>query len=286
MGKGCTVRRRPAVLRALGAGDPPLEIELEGRRFARIEIFKHDSWAATARYACGADVVVCKFNRTQSIFGFPMGWLGRMLARRESAAFARLAGVAGIPAARGPVRAEGKVLLNASAHDYVPGRPLSREDVPADGFFPALRELLSAIHARGGAYVDLHKRENIVVGDDGRPHLVDFQVGLLLPAGGWRSRLFRPLLAALQRMDRFNLAKHLTHHRPDQLPVLVAAEDQRMPRLVWAHRCVAVPFRTVRRALLAKIGVRGRCGMACSELEPEDAVRRELASARSAGPSA
>lgn len=283
MRKSCSVRRRPAVLRALGAGDPPAEIELEGRRFARVEVFKHDSWAATARYACGCDVVVCKFNRTQSIFGFPMGWLGRMLARRESAAFARLAGVSGIPAARGPVQVDGKTLENASAHDYVPGRPLSRDEIPADGFFPALRDLLSAIHARDGAYVDLHKRENIVVGDDGGPHLVDFQVGFLL-SSGWRARLFRPLLSALQRMDRFNLAKHLLNHRPDQLHALVAAEDQRMPRLVRAHRCVAVPFRSVRRALLAMIGVRDRSGLACTELEPEDAVRRELAAARSGGP--
>ena len=38
-----------------------------------------------------------------------------------------------------------------------------------DEFLPTLRGLLNKLHRRGIAYVDLHKRENIIVGDDGRP---------------------------------------------------------------------------------------------------------------------
>src|SRR3954470_4616737 len=133
------VRPRPPVLRALGLYEPPETIELRGQSYARVDVFKHDSWAATARYRGPSGDVVCKFNRMQPIGVFPMRWLGRWLARRERAMLTRLAGVRGIPAECGPVSSGGRVLSNAVAHEFVPGRPLARHDWPGDEFF---RELL------------------------------------------------------------------------------------------------------------------------------------------------
>ncbi len=78
-------RRRPALFRALGDADPPRRVEIGGARYRRERILKHDSWACTALYAGTAERVICKFNRQQSIFGLPMAWLGRRLARREMA---------------------------------------------------------------------------------------------------------------------------------------------------------------------------------------------------------
>src|SRR5438128_316243 len=170
------VRPRPPVLRALGRRDPPEQVLLGGQTFTRVDIYKHDSWAATGRYRGPSGDVVCKFNRVQSIFGLPMAWLGRWLARRERAMLQRLTGVRGIPAECGVVSCSGRLLPNAVAHEYVPGRPLGCDDLPNDEFFPELLALLEEVHRRGIAYVDLHKRENVVLGDDGRPYLVDFQV--------------------------------------------------------------------------------------------------------------
>src|SRR5207249_2980767 len=152
--------------------DPPEEIELRRRRYFRVDIYKHDSWAATGRYRGPDGDVVCKFNRVQSIFGLPMSWLGRWLANRERAMLQRLADVRGIPAECGPVSCRGRVLKNAVAHEYVPGRPLAPHDWPGDAFFYELLTLLKETHARGIAYVDLHKGENIVRGQDGRPYLI------------------------------------------------------------------------------------------------------------------
>jgi hypothetical protein len=185
-----------------------------------------------------------------------------------------LADVPGIPAELGPIRVQGRRLDNAVAHVFIEGRPFGASDQPADDFFPRLRKLLEAVHQQGIAYVDLHKRENIVVGLDGSPHLVDFQVcfGLWQPREQ-RSPLLRTVLQALQSADWYHLGKHIARHRPDQLALLAHAER---PWWINAHRLVAVPLRGARRRLLAALGVRGHGGMATSEAFPEDAVRREL----------
>ena len=67
----------------MGLYDPPLSVRVEGRVYRRLEILKHDSWAATAVYAGAGGRIVCKFNRQQPILGIPVAWLGRFLARRE-----------------------------------------------------------------------------------------------------------------------------------------------------------------------------------------------------------
>ena len=43
-------RPRPPLFRALGADDPPAEVVVNQTVFARTELYKHDSWAATALY--------------------------------------------------------------------------------------------------------------------------------------------------------------------------------------------------------------------------------------------
>jgi hypothetical protein len=267
-------RPRPNWLRALGRDDPPAQVEVGGNQYHLIEIYKHDSWAATARYENSTRSIVCKFNRRQSIFGVPMAWLGRRLAHRESRALRKLAGLPGIPVGLGSVSVDGLVQPNAVAREYVAGRPLHSKDRPNDCFFAKLRQLIDAIHARNIAYVDLHKRENVLVGDDGEPWLIDFQVHYALRGDKLRHRLFTPVLRALQKSDRYHWAKHVQTNRPDQFLLLPGA---RRPWWIRAHRVMAVPLRKLRRKLLVLAGVRSGAGKATSELFPEDAVRRELA---------
>ena len=269
-------RPRPPFLRALGSDDPPAEIEIGGQAHHRTEILKHDSWAATAIYDGPDGRVVCKFNRRQSLFGLPMAWLGRLLARREAHMLSLLADQPNVPGLRGPVRVGGKRLDNAVAHVYVPGRPLARHDHVSDDFFPRLGRLLAVMHRRKMAYVDLHKRENILVGDDGQPYLIDFQISVALgrrwPAD---TEVMRGLLTLLQRSDEYHFRKHVGHNRPDLYAQMPLSQTVGRPWWIRAHRTIAAPFRTLRRRLLAALGVRDATGMAASEHFAEDAVRRE-----------
>ena len=271
-------RPRPPVFRALGADDPPAEIEVGGAPYRRLEILKHDSWAATAIYGGPVGRIVCKFNRRQSLFGLPMAWLGRVLARREARILALLADQPNVPDGCGSVRADGKRLNNAVAHVYVPGRPLGRYERVNDDFFPRLGRLLAEMHRRKMAYVDLHKRENILVGDDGQPHLIDFQISVALshrwPAG---TEIVRAVLDLLQRSDEYHFRKHVAHNRPDLYAEMPLSVTVGRPWWIRAHRMIGVPLRTLRRRLLSALGVRDATGQAASEHFAEDAVRREAA---------
>lgn len=257
-------RPRPAILLAMGRAEPPLDVEIGAETYRRVRIFKHDSWAATALYENESQRIVVKFNRQQSILGFPMRWLGRALARRESKMLHRLSSVVSVPAGCGDVKVDGKVVSTACAHEFVPGRSLLATDRVDDAFFPRLSFLLGQLHERGVAYVDLHKRDNILVDDKGVPHLIDFQISMRLPQL-WPASLVTNIL---QRCDHYHLDKHRLHFRPDQCEGSI---DR--PAWIKAHRLIAVPLRQFRRWMLVRMGVRRGHGMAASEHAPQEELR-------------
>lgn len=263
-----TARPRPPLLRALGASDPPSRVTVDGAEYLRVELLKHDSWAATAIYAGTAGRIICKFNRTQPIYGLDLSWLGRVLAARERHALERLSDVPYVPPSLGDVYAHGEKLPNAVARKYIPGHPLRMYERVRPDFFPTLKRVLAIMHARGMAYVDLHKRENIIVGDDGRPYLIDFQIGLDASTNrvAWIPGI-RYLLTILQHSDMYHLQKHVAHHHPE-LGITIER-----PWWIRMHRGIAVPFRQLRRQLLVKLKVRTGAGYSETEDFAEDAVR-------------
>jgi hypothetical protein len=265
-------RPRPPLFRALGANDPPAEVTVDGGVFTRTEIYKHDSWAATALYSGPVGQIVCKFNRTQPILGVSTQWLGRRLAAREHRALSRLADLDAIPKPLGPVYANGKLHRNAVARKYIPGHPLASDEVVGPHFFTILRATLREMHDRGIAYVDLHKRENVIVGRDGRPYLVDFQIcfDATHPRVRWIPGVGR-VFAALCAGDRYHLAKHTFR----TAGAAVDAPKPEIPAWLQMHRLVAVPFRQLRRRMLVSKGIRTGRGAVASEVFAEDAVRRE-----------
>jgi hypothetical protein len=267
-------RGRPAVLRALGRAEPPDTIELDGETFGLVETLKHDSWAATAVYRSATRTAKCKFNRTQPILILPMGWLGRALANRERWFMRQLSGIQGIPVSLGDVRVAGVPLANAVAHEWIAGHALAEGEWVDDRFFPTLTAILGAVHRRGVAHVDLHKRENLLVGDDGQPHLIDYQISFGLQPGGVAALLGGGLLRLLQRSDLYHLLKHRVKHRPDQVGLSLDDMNRMRPWWIRAHRCLAVPFRAVRRRLLTALRIRSRTGHAETEAFPEIAHRR------------
>jgi hypothetical protein len=274
-------------LRALGAIEPPAEVFIgagaessgPGCAYHRLTVFKHDSWAATALYQGSAGLAVCKFNRQQSILGWPMHGLGRILARREMDILDRLADLPGVPRLLGPVYHHGRHLQHACARTFIPGHPLSmNERVPA-GFFDRLEAMLDVMHRRGIAYVDLHKRENILVGDNRVPYLIDFQISFALPRRRHgETSWMQSCLRLLQEADRYHLDKHRRHALGDRRPVAWGE----LPWFIRAHRMIGVPVRELRRRLLVALGTRTGHGRAESEVFPEDAIRRMLEERRAA----
>ena len=269
-----SARPRPAILRALGLADPPEIVEVGGREYSRHEIYKHDSWAATATYTNGERLIVCKFNRKQPIGFASTTWLGRRLAERERAALELLADLPNVPDSLGEVRVHGRIWPTAVAREYVPGHPLKKGEVVGKQFFPRLERTLRLMHDRGLAYVDLHKRENIIVGDDGLPYLIDFQIGF--DATHPRVRHWpgiRNLFSMLCQSDLYHLQKHVLKHDPTRAERAERELAELRPWWIRAHRLAAVPLREARRRLLVAAGVRRGTGKVESELFIEDGLR-------------
>ena len=281
-------RPRPSTFRALGSNEPPERIEVAGVRYQRELVWKHDSWAATGLYveittesapdrsdlAPGREPrrVVAKFNRIQPIGPMPTRWLGRRLAANEERLLRLMADWPGVPDWPGPVLVDGAPCAHAVARVFIPGRPLRRDDRVDDRFFPDLAATLAELHRRGAAYVDLHKRENILVGDDGRPYLIDFQISHAPRRAFWpMSRV----LKRLQMSDWYHLDKHYARLRPDQFGKNPEAVAAARPWWIRLHRLVAQPFRSLRRRLLSRLKVRDASGRAHSEVFPEIAVTLE-----------
>ncbi len=179
-----------------------------------------------------------------------------------------------MPDSLGDVRVDGRVWRTALARDYVAGHPLGKNEAVGPRFFPLLETLLATMHARGLAYVDLHKRENIIVGNDGKPHLIDFHIGFDAAAPcvrHWPG--LDGLFAILCRSDLYHLAKHVAKHDPARGAEAKRSIERNRPWWIRVHRVVAVPLREARRRLLKGIGVRGVGGRVESELFVEDGLR-------------
>lgn len=267
-----TTKPRPSWLKALGDGAPPERLVIAGREHHLVEVFKHDSWAATSLYATadGRRRVV-KIHRLAPAFGAPLSWVGRLTARREAEMLGRLADLPGIPALAGPVLIDGVHQDHAVARDFLDGHPLGDREAVDDRFFPALSELLAAMHRRGIAYVDLHKRENVLVDDRGAPCLFDFQISVAWPK--WLPPW--PVFSILRGSDEYHLMKHWSRCRPDQCGVFESQLRAHRPWWIRAHRLVARPFRELRRRLLVRIGVRTGKGRVDSEQFAEHALRSD-----------
>jgi hypothetical protein len=249
------IARRPKVFRALGAADPPLEAFINGEPCRLVSVLKHDSWAVTTVYeTASAAWIVCKIGRSQALpLGVPGAWIGRWLAGREVRVFQLMQGHPGFPRWAGPFALGEAGWPQAATHHWIPGEPFRPTASVGDAFFPELRDMLAAFHARGLAYVDMSKWGNILIGHDGRPYLLDYQIHY--QAGS--SFLSRWLLRQLQAGDRFYLHRHWRRCRPDQLTPEDLKHGAKEPPHVWVAERVGFIFRGIRLAILKLHGVRG-----------------------------
>jgi len=245
----------------------PSEIELADGRYDHLRTFKHDFFAATGLYQGPSGRVVLKLGREVSLLGFPMGWLGEWAADHEADMYRVAEGVPGVP------KCFGRLGRTGFAHAFVDGHPLQRYEHVNDEFFPALRAILTELHRRGMAYVDLEKRENILVGADGRPWLIDFQISYPGPGldGVIRRRrgpgalhtlvpraLREYLLTRLQCGDLYHLLKHRRRHRPDTLTESEIASSYRVGVTIQLHRWLMRPLTLLRRNILKQLTGRSR----------------------------
>ncbi len=144
------------------------------------ELHKQDALGRVERIQIDGSAYARRVAAGGSVPGW--GCIARRLLARERRALRALTGVEGVPSERsaGPGVDEAAVLVRA----WVEGVPLSRAPSLPEDFFDRLDELVAAVHARGVCHNDLHKESNVLVGADGWPWLIDFQLASVHPRGG------------------------------------------------------------------------------------------------------
>lgn len=255
-------RLRHGWLRALGRAEMPERITLHDGDYVHLRTWKHDFFAATGLYEGPSGRVVLKLGRTAGLLGIPASWIGRLLCDRELDVYRAVGDLPGVPRCFGTWGETGLV------HAFVDGHPLQRQERVNDEFFPRLERLIEELHRRDIAYVDLEKRENILVDVEGRPSLIDFQISWRWPSGNAGGRrglkrlipdeLGRYFLKRFQEGDHYHLLKHRRRHRPDTLtPGQIEASYRRG---FWhrVHGRVSRPLTLLRRSVLKMLTGRWR----------------------------
>ncbi len=144
------------------------------------------------------------------------GLVARALLRRERRALEALRGLAGVPSpvpepeAVGAPSRDGRVPPAGAVlvRSWLAGEPLHRAELLHEDFFDHLDALVEALHARGVCHNDLHKEQNVVVGEDGHPWLIDFQLASVHPRRGRR-------FASRVRDDLRHVQKHRRRYTRD-----------------------------------------------------------------------
>lgn len=171
----------------------------------------------------GTSLVVKTFVRKPLL----VRWFGRYQVSREMRAYRRLGDLAGIPLVH---RAPDPYTL---VMDYVEGRRLTSirlEPGPKRPVVEALRQLMTAVHDRGVAHLDLRRRDNILVDQAGRVHLIDFATANVTAPGSLRRRFLFPLFRSIDRSAFLKWKRLLT---PDDLTESEQRKLRRHRRLRW-----------------------------------------------------
>jgi serine/threonine protein kinase len=151
----------------------------------------------------------------------------------------------------------GTVGRTSFVHEFVEGMPLSKDRPIPNGFFAELIALLRTLHARGIAYVDANKPQNILQGADLQPHLIDFQISWDLHELG-DTFLNRWWLRRMQHEDIYHAMKHWKRMRPDEMTPEQLKQADRISPLIRLHRFVTKPYFHLRRRTFKRLRETGR----------------------------
>lgn len=187
-------------------------------------------------------------------FRFWWGKLGQPMARKWARnEMALCDALQGVP---GTVSNYIKVTDQSFLREWIEGIDLGQRKlqgrVPGNAFFDELRSNVQEIHKKGIAYNDLAKKYNIVVTEDDRPVLIDYQISMQQYEG--KNRLRRKINHAfiryMQSEDLRHVVKLKRRNRPDLVTPEEEAASYEFPKGGAALRkFITQPARLIKRAI-------------------------------------
>ena len=210
--------------------------------------------------------------RLGDFLGIPLKWLGRCLINHEKFVLKKLQGENGVP------RFIAEFGSNGLIYEYIEGHTLDEGPEVPDDFFERLEDLLSRIHDRRIAYVDMNKRGNIILGSDGCPRLIDFQISWFFCRSFLGSRRLPDfLLDIFRRADFYHLNKHKRRLRGDLMSTQEITQSRRITRWIATHRTGTRPLTGIRRKILGHLYSSGKlCNRDGVAVSPETDPKRRV----------
>jgi RIO-like serine/threonine protein kinase len=197
-------------------------------------LLKKDLFGEIRVVTCGDDV---RLVRDASVARPGLRWLARRLLQREARALAALHGLDGVP----------ELLVVSDdrlERRFIAGMPMQRARPRDPRYFKAAAALLRRLHRACVVHNDLAKEPNLLVTNDGRPALVDFQLAWHTQG---RGRLFR----LLAHEDLRHLLKHKRNYCPELLTrrELAILANPSWPSRIWMRTIKPVYLLITRRLL-------------------------------------
>jgi len=182
----------------------PLATTIDSVEYRFERVLKEDFFSVNALYRDheGRGMVL-KISDFRFIGGLLLRPAAVYMSRHELRMYKKLSENPGIPKA-GPAYG-----WRGFYHEYAEGQTLhfldeNKSEIPSE-FFDHLLAMMLAIHAKDVIYLDSNKRGNIILGPDGLPKLIDFQISINF---GWTRPFFAWLFKALAHEDIYHVYKH------------------------------------------------------------------------------
>jgi hypothetical protein len=224
----------------------PESLTIKDESFQYEKILKEDFFSVNVLYrADSGKKYVLKISDFRFLLGFLLMPLAILMSRREYKIYSMVADLPNVPEL-GP-----RFGLRGYFHKFIEGKTLheldrdERRNLP-DDFFDHLRATIEEIHKRRIFYLDLNKQGNIILGDDGMPYLIDFQVSIHFK---YRNRLFDRLFELFIPEDIYHLYKHKKRFRPDLMTEEEIKLSERSELGKLLNRYYGDPYRKIKRKI-------------------------------------
>ncbi len=226
----------------------PMQATIHGETYHYERILKDDFFSVNVLYKNDrGQRYVLKLSDFRFILGLLFRPLAMLMSRHEYKIYSMLADLEGVPEL-GP-----RYGLRGYYHGFVEGKTLHElpkgTPLPED-FFDRLQALIAKLHARRIFYLDLNKQGNIILGDDGRPYLIDYQICMhFKPRQGWLGRRLDRIFRHLIQEDIYHLYKHKKRFQPERISQEELKLTQRSSLAKKYDRFFGRPYRKIKRLI-------------------------------------
>jgi hypothetical protein len=226
------------------------KLVIGGEEYLHRGTLKEDAFARTDLVEKDGRKLTYKTSRLKAIPGLRLEGIMKRLTAREVRMHHVLEGIAGVP------KLVKQVDDTSFLREYVEGRPLNRKPpFLRPDFFDEFIAIVRNIHSRGVAFVDLAKKENVIVTPEGRPVLIDFQISLSLTRRWWP--LCIPWNALVRQMQKADIY-HVYKRKARTWPHSVRRHEKRYTRRPWSGKVykflIRIPHLAVKRRIIPKHG--------------------------------